>query len=113
MINDDSETSEKRYTLRPTSTPLPSKGKAENESQSSLPKAGFPSKAGSLLAGKPKLSHFAGGSENTKVKSFPPTTKIGNGVVRAANEDDDLYDPYSDYHDGTLKAAEFEEDPWR
>ena len=113
MINDDSETSEKRYTLRPTSTPLPSKGKAENESQSSLPKAGSPSKAESLLAGKPSLSHSASDSEKTKVKSIPPNTKMVNDVVRAANEDDDLYDPYSDYHDGTLKAAEFEEDPWR
>ena len=113
MINDDSETSEKRYTLRPTSTPLPSKGKAENESQSSLSKADSPSMAESLLAGKPSLSHSAGDSENTKVKNITPNTKMSNGVVRAANEDDDLYDPYSDYHDGTLKAAEFEEDPWR
>ena len=38
---------------------------------------------------------------------------LPNSVIRAANEDDDLYDPYSDYHDGTLKAAEFEKDPWR
>ena len=113
MINDDSETSEKRYTLRPTSTPLPSKGKADNESQSSLSKAGSPSMAESLLAGKPSLSHSASDSEKTKVKSIPPNKKMVNDVVRAANEDDDLYDPYSDYHDGTLKAAEFEEDPWR
>ncbi|MDO5335047.1 MAG: hypothetical protein Q4F23_03110 [Coriobacteriia bacterium] len=28
------------------------------------------------------------------------------------NEDDDLYDPYSDYHDGTLRNLEFEENPW-
>lgn len=33
-------------------------------------------------------------------------------LLRGANEDDDLYDPYSDYHDGTLKALEFEQDPW-
>lgn len=36
-----------------------------------------------------------------------------SSLLRAANEDDDLYDPYSDYHDGTLKAVEFEQDPWR
>ncbi len=30
-----------------------------------------------------------------------------------ANEDDDLYDPYSDYHDGNLSAQSYEEDPWR
>lgn len=34
-------------------------------------------------------------------------------LIRAANEDDDLYDPYSDFHDGTLCGAHFEEDPWR
>ena len=36
-------------------------------------------------------------------------------VLRAANEDDDLYDPYSDYMD-MLSASEYdelEEDPWR
>lgn len=34
-------------------------------------------------------------------------------LIRAAKEDDDLYDPYSDYHDGTLRSLEFERDPWR
>ena len=33
--------------------------------------------------------------------------------VRAENEDDDGYDPYSDFHDGTARALEFEDDPWR
>lgn len=32
---------------------------------------------------------------------------------RAENEDDDGYDPFSDYHDGTARVLEFEEDPWR
>lgn len=32
---------------------------------------------------------------------------------RAENEDDDGYDPYSDYHDGTARVLEFEDDPWR
>ena len=32
---------------------------------------------------------------------------------RAENEDDDGYDPYSDYHDGTARSLEFEADPWR
>ncbi len=30
-----------------------------------------------------------------------------------SNEDDDLYDPYSDFHDGNLSAPHYEEDPWR
>ena len=33
--------------------------------------------------------------------------------VRAENEDDDGYDPYSDFHDGTAWTLEFEDDPWR
>lgn len=36
-------------------------------------------------------------------------------VLRAANEDDDLYDPYSDYMDALARSS-FEEpceDPWR
>lgn len=36
-------------------------------------------------------------------------------VLRAANEDDDLYDPYSDYMDALARSSyeEPEEDPWR
>lgn len=40
----------------------------------------------------------------------------GDGVrtgLRAENEDDDGYDPYSDYHDGNAAAPTFEADPWR
>ena len=33
--------------------------------------------------------------------------------VRAENEDDDGYDPYSDYQDGTARSLDFEPDPWR
>jgi len=53
-----------------------------------------------------------------------PVTKPLSGAVsdaggkpgaspRAENEDDDGYDPYSDYHDGTARALDFEADPWR
>lgn len=36
-------------------------------------------------------------------------------ILRAANEDDDLYDPYSDYMDALARSTyeEPEEDPWR
>ena len=33
--------------------------------------------------------------------------------LRAENEDDDGYDPYSDYHDGNAGGMSFEADPWR
>ena len=87
MTFNDSETSAKRYTLRPTFTPLPQKNKVADS--------------------KTNARATALRSDANSAPDLP------NSVIRAANEDDDLYDPYSDYHDGTLKAAEFEKDPWR
>lgn len=86
MTNNTSENEPKRYTLRPTFTPLPHANKPQE---------------------KEKPAHKAGKQEEKKANAHV------SSVIRAANEDDDLYDPYSDYHDGTLRAAEFEEDPWR
>ena len=42
-----------------------------------------------------------------------PASDQTSSLIRAANEDDDLYDPYSDYHDGTLRELEFEKEPWK
>ncbi len=106
MNIDDSETSEKRYTLRPSYTPLPSKAKASAEGNRSTTSAEPHSAQEKAPDQKAKLSK----GESTKAARSASGAK---SVIRAANEDDDLYDPYSDYHDGTLKAAEFEEDPWR
>lgn len=92
MTFNDSETSTKRYTLRPTFTPL-TQSKDTQRAKNSETDAGE-----KATATKSKVS-----SNEHSLRS----------VIRAANEDDDLYDPYSDYHDGTLKAAEFEKDPWR
>lgn len=92
MTFNDSETSAKRYTLRPTFTPLPhAKGAQKNK----------------VADSKTSARATALRSDANSAPDLP------NSVIRAANEDDDLYDPYSDYHDGTLKAAEFEKDPWR
>lgn len=92
MTFNDSETSAKRYTLRPTFTPLPQ-------------------------AKGPKRTRWADSKTNARATALRSDANsapdLPNSVIRAANEDDDLYDPYSDYHDGTLKAAEFEKDPWR
>lgn len=92
MTFNDSETSAKRYTLRPTFTPLPQAKGAQKH------KAAENKTSAQVSAQK---------SDDSLARDLP------NSVIRAANEDDDLYDPYSDYHDGTLKAAEFEKDPWR
>ncbi len=109
---DDSETSEKRYTLRPTFTPLPSKRDANDANKGSESTAAAATEAEPHPTAEPSPKRPASSSNATKAKASPGAAKA-NSLIRAANEDDDLYDPYSDYHDGTLKAAEFEEDPWR
>ncbi len=106
MNIDDSETSEKRYTLRPSYTPLPSKANASAEGNRSTTSAEPHSAQEKTPDQKAQLSEG-------KAADGTRSASGAKGVIRAANEDDDLYDPYSDYHDGTLKAAEFEEDPWR
>ncbi len=105
MNIDDSETSEKRYTLRPTFTPLPSKCKKDGGRQE------LNMEPASKAADSPGPNPVTGLAQS--VKAIEPPRKEPSNPIRAANEDDDLYDPYSDYHDGTLKAAEFEEEPWR
>ena len=35
-----------------------------------------------------------------------------SAYLRAENEDDDGYDPYSDFHDNGSSNAIFERDPW-
>ena len=57
------------------------------------------------LAAKRKPADSAG-----LVDPFSP-----EAILRAANEDDDLYDPYSDYMDALTRSAYEppEADPWR
>lgn len=56
----------------------------------------------------------ANGKTDAKLDADEPSKpeSKANSVIRAANEDDDLYDPYSDFHDGTLRSLDFEKDPW-
>ena len=106
MTFNDSETSAKRYTLRPTFTPLPqAKGPQKNKVADSKTNA----RATALRSD----ANSAPDLPNSVIRAANSAPDLPNSVIRAANEDDDLYDPYSDYHDGTLKAAEFEKDPWR
>jgi hypothetical protein len=51
------------------------------------------------------------GARNAETEKAARTD--GPQGVRPQNEDDDLYDPYSDFHDGTLRPMEHVEDPWR
>ncbi|MEF2655059.1 MAG: hypothetical protein U0M72_01305 [Eggerthellaceae bacterium] len=88
MDKRENEQSPRTYRLKPVYKPLAKKDSSlESED---------PSPSNGCLATEPTPD---------------PTPRTS--LLRAANEDDDLYDPYSDYHDGTLKALEFEQDPWR
>lgn len=46
--------------------------------------------------------------KNDSAESLPDATV----PVRAENEDDDGYDPYSDWHDQGPSEPTFERDPW-
>ncbi len=94
MNHDTSKNNGTYYTLQPTYTPLKSSGTSNEKNTSSQTK-------------KNTCRTKKTTENSTHQTEFP------NTIIRSANEDDDLYDPYSDYHDGTLQAVEFERDPWR
>ena len=50
-------------------------------------------------------------SASREIKVSP--SDAGRMAFRDENEDDDGYDPYSDYHDGNAGDLSFEADPWR
>lgn len=57
----------------------------------------------------------SGAQREAACKEEPVDPWSVEAVLRAANEDDDLYDPYSDYMDALARSSyeELEEDPWR
>ena len=84
MTFNDSETSAKRYTLRPTFTPLPqAKGAQKN---------------------KVADSKTSARATAARIDSNP-APDLPNSVIRAANEDDDLYDPYSDVKSSRIRKG--------
>lgn len=107
------------YILRPTYTPLPSKkadeatkALASDEEHESVvdgtnEAAGDTSDAPGTSADAPRSA-----ARQATPHAAAASSPSAPSVLRAANEDDDLYDPYSDYHDGTLRDPHFERDPW-
>lgn len=47
-----------------------------------------------------------------RAKSQVGSNKAQDQPVRAINEDDDGYDPYSDYHDLPTEEPLFQQNPW-
>lgn len=134
MTHDNTESQPKRYTLRPTFTPLPHNKETHNQpcsSNSGIGVAPSSAQTAQRQTDNSKNQHKGNSSQQTSNTAHQhrnngayqqarhaaysrtsTTNNKHNSLIRAANEDDDLYDPYSDFHDGTLRAAEFEEDPW-
>lgn len=108
------------YILRPTYTPLPSKEATEAKDALSASDGETKGAAGAVdksavdvsrASNQPADAPCSAARETAPHASAAPSTSTPS-VLRAANEDDDLYDPYSDYHDGTLRDPHFERDPW-
>ena len=101
-----------RFTLRPVITPLPSQAKAAGgtgELTNSGNAKGEAEDAG--ITGKaPAVADAA--LKPGAPKSAGPKSGAPAAILRGENEDDDGYDPYSDYHDGTARTLQFERDPW-
>ena len=107
-----------RFTLRPVITPLPSQMKAaggtgelanSGNAKGEAEDAGVSRRAG--ITGKaPAVADAA--SKPGAPKSAGPKSGAPAAILRGENEDDDGYDPYSDYHDGTARTLQFERDPW-
>ena len=121
MSSHDTEKPTARYTLRPTFTPLPHEKRTNGKNGSEAARNAAQTPAGGADdATRTVGAHSAARQDDATnaAASGPadapyPSHRATNSTIRAANEDDDLYDPYSDYHDGTLRSLEFERDPWR
>lgn len=72
--------------------------------------AGASARRAVVVDDEPKKAVSQAADEKVAVDPWSP-----EAILRAANEDDDLYDPYSDYMDALARSSyeEPEEDPWR
>ncbi len=117
MTSDNTENMQPRYTLRPTFTPLPQRSEKNAGEVGRSKAASCKNDAGENVttAGASPTLRTSAPANSAGMAAHAASKGVAdvNSVIRAANEDDDLYDPYSDYRDGTLRAAEFEKDPWR
>lgn len=107
-----------RFTLRPVITPLPSQMKAaggtgelanSGNAKGEAEDAGV-SRRADITGKAPAVADAA--SKPGAPKSAGPKSGAPAAILRGENEDDDGYDPYSDYHDGTARTLQFERDPW-
>lgn len=93
----ESAAAKPRFTVKAVRKPLPSELKAAKEAEQA--------KAGSGQANAVLAHHQA-----QDAKDQPQASAIPG--FRAENEDDDGYDPYSDFHDAPDTRPLFERNPW-
>lgn len=70
------------------------------------------SRAESEGSSREKSKDASRAKPHVTVCTKPLHSKKQNQPVRAINEDDDGYDPYSDFHDARVSEPMFERDPW-
>ncbi|MGI6591008.1 MAG: hypothetical protein ACOX1O_05285 [Eggerthellaceae bacterium] len=84
---------------RPEYTPLPHRGKNRSTGDTEPP----------IAAASEDAQAFS--EEDADAADVLPDSE-DSASLRAPNEDDDGYDPYSDWHDQGPAPALFERDPW-
>lgn len=101
MDEKETENTKPRFTVVPRRKPLPSELAAAAKQQVA---PGSP-KAPSTNQPQPALSPNGSATD-------PAKDALARAGFRAESEDDDGYDPYSDFHDAPERRPLFEKDPW-
>lgn len=95
------------WTERPEYTPVPPPSPEGHSARAAAPWAnGLDGKAAS------DGDFGAADADGEKVRDGAAPEAFAAAPVRAINEDDDGYDPYSDWHDQGSSLPLFERDPW-
>jgi hypothetical protein len=84
-------------------TPVPAPSAGRNEADDGV------APDGGTIASDPSAAVI--GADVEDAADCRPTSDA-TALVRAENEDDDGYDPYSDWHDQGSAGSLFEPDPW-
>ncbi|MGI6535534.1 MAG: hypothetical protein ACOX12_03830 [Eggerthellaceae bacterium] len=98
---------------RPEYTPVPPAVPARGMESASAdaPAAGIAAQGTADADDEDGLRMFSAPEGGHAERDEAPAAPSG-APVRAINEDDDGYDPYSDWHDQGPSAPLFERDPW-
>lgn len=105
---------------RPEYTPVPhtapvrgaARPEADAPAGAHAPGAADDADKGADFADEADGMHIFSAPEGQDAVRREAPAALSGAPVRAINEDDDGYDPYSDWHDQGSSAPLFERDPW-